>query len=257
MTVRLRDIFWLGFFALVLMAWGWLYLMNLSAGVSLTGQPGLLLETLLTLCNGPGAGSAGFGAVWAMWAGMSVAMMLPTFLPVLAAHQKLVDRLPAPTASRVGLVGGYLAVWLGVSVFAALAQIALSRAGLVNDLGAAQNAGLQGALLVMAGLWQFTNVKARCQSACLTPMSFFVGRFRAGLSGGLWMGGELGLYCVGCCWAIMALGFVGGVMNLAWMGLATLFMVFEKLPAVGGALRVPAGGLLTLAGLAVGLTAAL
>ncbi len=257
MIVRLRDIFWLGFFSLVLLAWGWLYLMNLNAGVSLTGQPGLWLETLRTLCNGPGAEGAGFGSVWAMWAGMSVAMMLPTFLPVLRAHQTLSDRLPAPQVSRLGLVGGYLAVWMGVSVFAALGQIALARAGLVDQLGATKSTAVEGGLLLMAGLWQFTDTKARCQSVCLTPMSFFLGRFRPGLSGGLLMGAELGLACVGCCWAIMALAFVGGVMNLAWMGLATLFMVFEKLPEVGGVLRLPAGVALTLAGIAVWLTAAI
>ncbi|MGP6088794.1 DUF2182 domain-containing protein [Antarctobacter jejuensis] len=255
MTIRLRDIFWLGFFALVLLAWGWLYLMNLNAGVSLTGRPGLWMETLRTLCNGPGAGAAGFAAIWAMWAGMSVAMMLPTFLPVLTAHQKLSNQLPAPMESRLGLVGGYLSVWLAVSVVAALAQISLSRAGLLDQLGAVQSALLQGGLLLLAGLWQFTDAKSRCQSVCLTPMSYFLGRFRPGLTGGLRMGAELGLACVGCCWAIMALGFVGGVMNLVWMGLATLFMVFEKLPAVGGMLRLPAGIALTFAGLAVWLAA--
>jgi predicted metal-binding membrane protein len=122
---------------------------------------------------------------------------------------------------------------------------------LVDGLGVAQGVALQGGLLIVAGLWQFTGAKTNCQSVCLTPMSYFLGRFRPGASGGARMGLELGLYCVGCCWAIMALGFVGGVMNLAWMGLATVFMVLEKLPEVGHVLRLPAGALLTVGGLSL------
>jgi predicted metal-binding membrane protein len=251
MTFRLQDIFWLGFFALVLLAWAGLYLMSFDAGVDLFGRPGLWAETLRALCTGPQAGAAQGLAVWAMWAGMSVAMMLPTFVPVLVTHQRVSGRLDDPAASRLGLVGGYLAVWLGFSVLAAAGQIGLSRAGLVDGLGVAQGAALQGGLLIVAGLWQFTGAKSRCQTVCLTPMAYFLGRFRPGALGGARMGLELGAYCVGCCWAIMALGFVGGVMNLAWMGLATLFMVLEKLPEVGQGLRRPAGALLTVGGLSL------
>jgi predicted metal-binding membrane protein len=154
-------------------------------------------------------------------------------------------------AGQGGLVAGFLAVWAGFALLAAGAQVALSRVGLLDDFGAASSAGLQGALLIGAALWQVSPVKTRCQSVCLSPMAFFLGRFRPGLRGGLRMGFEIGLTCLGCCWAIMALGFVGGVMNLAWMGLATVFMVLEKLPGVGHVLRLPAGVVLAGAGLAV------
>lgn len=251
MTVQLRDIFWLGFFALVLTGWGFLYAMSLEVGVDIFGRPGMWAETLRALCIGPEAGAAHWAAVWAMWAGMSVAMMLPTFVPVLVTHQRFAGRLSDPVASRLGLVGGYLAVWLGFSLLAATGQVGLSRAGLLDELGVAQGAALQGGLLVLAGVWQFTGAKTNCQTVCLTPMSYFLGRFRPGGLGGARMGVELGVYCVGCCWAIMLLGFVGGVMNLAWMGLATLFMVLEKLPEVGHGLRRPAGALLTIGGLSL------
>jgi predicted metal-binding membrane protein len=251
MTLQLRDIFWLGFFGFVLLAWAALYLMSFEAGVDVFGRPGMWAETLRALCAGPEAGAAQWAAVWAMWAGMSVAMMLPTFLPVLVTHQRFSNRLPDPTASKLGLLGGYLAVWLVFSLLASASQVGLSRAGLVDGLGVAQGVALQGGLLIVAGLWQFTGAKTNCQSVCLTPMSYFLGRFRPGASGGARMGLELGLYCVGCCWAIMALGFVGGVMNLAWMGLATVFMVLEKLPEVGHVLRLPAGALLTVGGLSL------
>ncbi|MBV7392739.1 DUF2182 domain-containing protein [Mameliella sediminis] len=246
-----QDIFWLGLFALVLAAWAALYAMALGSGLDVLGRPGLGAEALLALCSGPSAGFAGAAVVWAMWAGMGVAMMLPTFVPVLTTHQKIATRMADAMASRLGLVAGYMGIWLGFSLLAAAAQIALSRAGLLDDFGAARGSAVQGGLLILAGLWQFTAFKSRCQSVCLTPMAYFMGRFRPGAGGGLWMGAELGLACVGCCWAIMALGFVGGVMNLAWMGLATLFMVLEKLPAAGALVRRPAGGVLIVSGLAL------
>ncbi len=249
--VTLRDVFWLGLFSTIVLAWSALYLMNLEIGLDVFGRPGLWAQTLRALCIGPDAGIVGWLTVWAMWAVMGVAMMLPTLVPTLATYDRFAARLEAPLAGQGGVVLGFLAVWAGFSVLAAMAQVGLSYADLLDDWGAASSTMLQGGLLLGAGAWQFTNTKMRCQSACLSPMSYFLGRFRAGFGGGLRMGVELGLYCLGCCWAIMALGFVGGVMNLAWMGLATLFMVFEKLPGLGQALRLPAGWALTISGLAV------
>ncbi|MBP0481837.1 DUF2182 domain-containing protein [Sagittula salina] len=242
-SVSARDLFWLGFFAAVLAAWGWLYLMAVERGGPLWA------ETLASLC-GVEAGRAGIGAVWGMWAAMSVAMMLPTLLPMLAGYQRFALRVSRPVAGQAGLVLGFLAVWLGFSGIATLVQVRLSAAGLVDARGVVSVA-LQGALLMGAGLWQFTGVKARCQSACLSPMAYFLGRFRAGFGGGLRMGLEIGRDCLGCCWAIMALGFVGGVMNLGWMGVATVLMVLEKLPGPGQAVRRPLGGVMVASALAV------
>ncbi|MBS0123066.1 DUF2182 domain-containing protein [Thetidibacter halocola] len=243
--IRARDALWLGFFAAILAAWGWLYLMARAADVDWLGRPGLWAETLAALCTGPGASVAGFAAVWAMWAAMGAAMMLPTMLPVLRTYQ----RLPvADTHGMAGLIGGYLAIWGGFAVLAAGAQVGLSALGWLDASGAVTLAAVQGGLLVIAGLYQFSQYKDSCQSACLSPMSFFIGRYRPGTRGAVRMGLELGALCVGCCWAIMALGFVGGVMNLAWMGLATLFMVLEKLPQVGRVLTRPAGGVLVASG---------
>ena len=246
-----RDLFWLAVFAFVLLAWGWLYLMSVTAGLDLLGRPGLWALTLAELCGGAEASVAGFAAVWGMWAAMGVAMMLPTLVPVMATYEKLSPRLRDAKAGRAGILAGYLAVWAGFAALAAATQIALSRVGLLDDFGAATHGALQAGLLLVAGVWQFTGAKTHCQTQCLTPMSYFLGRYRPGLGGGARMGMELGLYCLGCCWAIMALGFVGGVMNLAWMGLATLFMVLEKLPRLGHALRIPAGVALIIGALTV------
>lgn len=250
MGLTRRDIFWLGFFGCVLAAWAALYLMTLGAGVDLLGRAGMWGEALAALCTGTEASVAGVAAVWGMWGAMSVAMMGPTLVPMLATYQRFAGRVARPVAGQVGIVLGFLGVWLAFSILAAAAQVALSRAGLVDARGVAAT-GLQGGLLLLAGAWQFSAAKMRCQSACLSPMSYFIGRFREGLGGGLNMGLEMGRDCLGCCWAIMALGFVGGVMNLAWMGVATVLMVLEKLPGIGQAVRVPLGILFCVSGVAV------
>ena len=244
--IRARDLAWIGFFALVLLAWGWLYTMARGADIDLLGRPGVWAQTLADLCLGPDASVAGLLAVWAMWMAMGAAMMLPTMVPTLRAYGGLAV---ADARGMAGLTAGYLAVWGGFAVAAAGAQVALAGLGWLDAAGAVSLAGLQGALLIGAGLYQFSKYKEACQSACLSPMSYFIGRWRPGLPGALRMGVELGLYCVGCCWAIMALGFVGGVMNLAWMGLATVFMVLEKLPQLGRALTRPAGFALVAGGI--------
>ncbi|WGW03180.1 DUF2182 domain-containing protein [Tropicibacter oceani] len=249
--LALRDISWLLFYALVLGAWAALYLMALGSGAIAWGGPGALAEALATLCTGTGAGGAGLLGLWTMWAVMGAAMMLPTLLPMLSTYSGFAGRLQGGQAGWWGIVAGYALVWASFAVLAALVQAGLARVGLVDRFGAATAVWFQAGLLIVAGGYQLSKAKTHCQSACLSPMSYFMGRFRPGLAGGVRMGIEQGLWCVGCCWAIMALGFAGGVMNLAWMGLATLFMVLEKLPQIGARLRRPAGVILVLAGLAL------
>ena len=105
------------------------------------------------------------------------------------------------------------------------------------------------ALLVAVGLFQFTRAKEICHGVCHAPMTYFLGHWRPGFAGGLRMGTGLGAFCAGCCWGFMALGFVGGMMSLLWMGLATLFMVVEKLPQIGHHVTKPAGAALILGGI--------
>lgn len=249
--MALRDISWLAFYSLVLGAWALLYAMALGSGAGAFGGSGAFADVLATLCAGPGAQGAGILGLWTMWAVMGAAMMLPTLFPMLTTYRSFAARLGSAEAGWWGIVLGYGTVWLGFAGLAALVQMALAKAGLVDRFGAATMVWFQGILLIVAGSYQLSQAKMTCQSACLSPMSYFLGRFRPGMVGGLRMGGEQGLWCVGCCWAIMALGFAGGVMNLAWMGLATLFMVLEKLPQIGVLLRRPAGIVLVLSGLAL------
>jgi len=128
---------------------------------------------------------------------------------------------------------------------------ALLFAGVIDMLGIAQNRFVSGGLLIAVGAFQFTRAKEVCHGVCHSPMTYFLGHWKTGFGGGLRMGLGLGAFCVGCCWGFMVLGFVGGVMSLLWMGLATLFMVLEKLPQIGHYVTKPMGFALILAGLAM------
>jgi len=237
---------WLLFFGFVLAAWGGLFLMQAPGG-SISGA------TLASLC-GANNGQAGFGVVFLMWAVMSAAMMAPTLVPTLRTYGDLTHTSAASGGLFAVLVGAYLMIWLGYSALAAVAQQMLAGVGLLDAGGASVSWGVTAALLAVAGAYQFSSLKEACLSQCRAPMTFFMAHWSPGFGGAARMGVRLGLVCLGCCWALMALAFVGGVMNLVWMGLATVLMVVEKLPQLGGYVTRPLGVIL-LAG-AVGATLA-
>ena len=178
---------------------------------------------------------AGVVRVTAMWLLMSVAMMLPTVLPTFAAY----DDLSQSAETNLPLfVAGFLAIWAGFSILAAGLQMALFHFDLVSAFGDSRSNVLSAALLTTAGLYQFSAFKEACLSKCRMPVTFFMQHWESGP----WrMGLRLGATCLGCCWALMLLAFVGGVMSLAFMGLATLIMTLEKLPDVGRWLNKPLG----------------
>ena len=158
------------------------------------------------------------------------------------------------TGTRAGWLGvllGYFLVWVAFAALITTVQLALLFGGVVDMLGIAKSRWFAAALLLVVGLFQFTRAKEICHGVCHSPMMYFLGHWRAGFQGGLRMGLGLGVFCVGCCWGFMALGFVGGVMNLAWMGLATFFMVLEKLPQIGHYIIKPMGFALILGACAV------
>ena len=244
----MRGAHWLALFALILVAWGALYAMalpdDLRAASKLYGA-----EFWRDLCTvTPDA--AGFGKLAMMWALMSAAMMAPTAIPAFATYDDLSRTAAGGRFWR--LVAGYLVVWLGFAVLAAGAQMGLYRAGLVSAFGDSLSAWLSAGLLVLAGAYQFSPVKEACLSKCRMPLTFFMERW----DDGPWRNGlALGLICLGCCWALMLLAFVGGVMNIAFMGLATLLMALEKLPDIGRWLTKPLGAALILSGSALALRA--
>lgn len=252
----IRSGLWLCFFGLILWAWWVMYDMATAMDVDLIGRPGEMGARMAAMDPRMDMymPMAEFGPLFAMWAIMMAAMMGPVMAPTLMTY----DQLPKATgATRTGWLGvalGYLLMWVLFAAAITGAQLALLFSGLVDMLGIAKSSWLAAGLLVAVGAFQFTRLKEVCHGVCHTPMTYFLGRWRPGFAGGLRMGAGLGAYCVVCCWGFMALGFVGGVMSLLWMGLATLFMVLEKLPQIGHRLLKPSGVALILGGIYVGLT---
>jgi predicted metal-binding membrane protein len=238
---------WLALFGLILGAWIMLYAMALPTDLRQSARIfGAEFWESLCLVT-PDA--AGFGRVVLMWALMAAAMMAPTALPAFATYEDL----GRSTDVRFGaLVAGYLAVWLGFSVLAGGLQMVLFSAGLISAFGDSLSVWLSAGLLLVAGLYQFSPVKEACLSKCRAPLTFFMAHWD---EGALRNGVRLGLVCLGCCWALMLLAFVGGVMNIAFMGLATLIMVIEKLPQYGRLLTRPLGVVLIAVGIFVALGA--
>jgi predicted metal-binding membrane protein len=223
-----RIVIYAGLAGIILLAWG--YLISL-AGSMANANMGMDISMPSRQAWGLTDTSLNFS----MWVVMMVAMMTPSALPVILmyrsisqARQKENDRLSFTWLFLLG----YLVTWTAFSAAATLGQWALHSAALLTPMMASASPLLGGALLVAAGVYQFTPLKDACLSHCRTPMGFLMAEWREGKSGALVMGLRHGLYCVGCCWLLMALLFVGGVMNLAWVALIAIFILVEKvLPA--------------------------
>ncbi len=247
-----RNTAWLAFFGMILFGWVGMFAMSNQIGLNLFGQ-GRFVD-FLALCLTP-AGPANivpYFTVYGMWALMMAAMMGPTFVPTARTYEDLINSGAGSRGGLIGLIVGYLLVWLGFAAIFASAQLTMQSQGWLDVLGASASGWLTFSLLLIAGVYQFTATKDACLTKCRSPMTFFLGYWRGGALGGARMGASLGVYCLGCCWAMMALGFIGGVMNLVWMGIATLIMTIEKLPDVGRWMTRPLGGAFLLASLLVG-----
>jgi predicted metal-binding membrane protein len=191
-----------------------------------------------------------------MWSMMMVAMMAPSAAPMVFAFSR-VSRSRADAA--LGVAGafllGYLALWTGFSFLAAVAQAFLGQARLLSPMGASTSPILSAAILMAAGFYQFSPWKYACLSKCRAPLGFLLTEWREGLTGAFVMGVRHGLFCTGCCWLIMALLFVAGVMNLAWIAVLTVVVLAEKILPYGrwvsslaGAAAVVSGGWLLIRG---------
>jgi predicted metal-binding membrane protein len=202
----------------------------------------------LTMPGSTNWSAASVLAIWLMWAVMMGAMMLPSALPMILTFTDLASRSGERTRGR-SFVGAYLLVWFAFSAAATVLQWAFQATGLVNTMIVSRSAALTGLLLVVAGLYQFSPLKKVCLAHCRSPLGFLIGEWRAGDGGAFVMGLRHGLLCVGCCWALMMLLFVGGVMNLAWIAAVSVAVAVEKLAPRGE----PLGAALGLGLMAVGL----
>ena len=244
----MRSLLWLGFFATILAAWAMMYMMAMGMGLDLIGRPA---GSMLAMGNDMGMAMNRFGPLFAMWAIMMAAMMLPTLVPTLRSYEDLMISATGTRAGWLGVLLGYFVVWVAFAALITTVQLGLLAGGVIDRLGIAKTPYFAALLLLIVGAFQFTRAKEICHGVCHSPMTYFLGHWRTGFAGGLRMGLGLGAFCVGCCWGFMALGFVGGVMSLLWMGLATFFMVLEKLPQIGHHVTKPMGVALIFGGLAV------
>ena len=194
----------------------------------------------------PGVWSIGYGLlVFLMWWVMMVAMMLPSVLSTVLLHASLLrhaGRGSAVPVASAAFLAGYLLAWAGFSLMAAVLQWTLEAAGIVSSTMMILIDTVPGALvLISAGIYQFTPLKTACLEQCRSPAKFLTERRRFGVGGALRMGAEHGIFCLGCCWFLMALLFVGGIMNLYWIVALTVFVALEKLTPWGLFLSKTAG----------------
>jgi predicted metal-binding membrane protein len=189
-----------------------------------------------------------------MWWVMMVAMMLPSAAPMILLFA-LVNRRSrekgGPFVPTVVFAGAYLVAWGGFSVVAVALQWGLERAELLSPMMASRNALFGGALLVLAGAYQLSPLKHACLRHCRGPIDFISHHWRRGRWGAFRMGVHHGLYCLGCCWALMALLFFGGVMNLYWIAGLALFVLLEKTIPPGHRLASVSGLVLLVWGVAM------
>jgi predicted metal-binding membrane protein len=189
---------------------------------------------------------------WVMWAVMMVAMMTPSAAPMILMFATVNRRRrgqQGPFVPTMGFLLGYLLVWGGFSVVATLAQWGLHTAALLSPMMVSTSPMLGGLLLLAAGLFQWTPLKSTCLTQCRSPLGFLMTEWREGAWGALLMGLRHGRYCVGCCWVLMALLFVAGVMNLFWVAAIAAFVLVEKVLPRGELVGRVVGSMLMLAGL--------
>jgi predicted metal-binding membrane protein len=187
-----------------------------------------------------------------MWWVMMIAMMLPSAAPTILLATALNRRSQAdvpPFGSAAAFTFGYLLAWALFSLVAVILQWWLEQSRMLSMHMESVNTALTGALLLAAGAWQLSPIKNACLRHCQSPVEFLTRHRRPGTVGALYMGAHHGLYCLGCCWFLMALLFVGGVMNLYWIVGLAVFVFAEKALAMGPAMSRLAGYALLLWGL--------
>lgn len=254
-----RDRLVIGLALAVLAALSWAYIVYLAADMRMGGMDMTGFRMAMTAAGAMMTPVAQpwttpeFAFTLAMWIVMMTGMMTPSAAPVILLYARVGRKAAVdgqPFASTFWFVGGYLIAWSAFALLATSAQWGLDRAALLTPGMTTASAILGGVFLIVAGAYQWTALKNRCLVQCQSPIQFIQrrGGFRSDPAGSLQMGITHGLYCVGCCWAIMTLLFVGGVMNVLWIAAISVFVLVEKvipsskwLPRVAGIVLILAG----------------
>jgi predicted metal-binding membrane protein len=220
---------------ILLAALGWLYLGVLVAGTSYSAIDRALIEALCRPSFGRTNSVATLALdivlVFPMWCAMVLAMMLPTAAPMVLTYAELAD-----TAARKGeravspliLVAGYTTIWLGFALVATVLQVMLIRTALLDAALASASPLFSGAILLGAGLYQFSALKQACLTHCRRPFPFFLANWSSEPREIFRLGLLQGVYCLGCCWAAMMVMFAIGAMNVVWMASLGVVMTAEK-----------------------------
>lgn len=234
-----------------LIAWIWL-LAGAGMGTSEMAMPDMGAPAATTEQMPAPRWDAGYVLLmFFMWWIMMLAMMLPSAAPMIllfAAINRRQRQRGSPYVPTAAFAGGYLLVWAAFSLGAVVLQWTLRRAELLSPMLVGTSAVLGGALLVAAGLYQLTPLKHACLEHCRSPVHFLTRHWRSGVAGAVRMGIEHGGYCVACCWFLMALLFVGGVMDLRWIIGLALYVLLEKTVPGGHWLARAAGVVLLVTG---------
>ena len=174
--------------------------------------------------------------IFGMWVAMMVGMMLPSALPTILLCRRAIYRDPkvsAPATRTFMFAVGYVIAWMMFSVAATLLQWGLAQAALLSSMMVGVSSRLGAAILITAGAYQLTPLKHACIRHCRSPLAFLMQHWGPGIPNALSLGLRHGMYCVGCCWVLMLLLFVGGVMSLLWIAAITAFALAEKLAPYG------------------------
>ena len=254
-----RDNLIVSFALATVAALAWWYVLWLAHDMrAASGTPATDMQDM----NMPGMLSPQFAAwtlphtlfVFAMWTVMMVGMMTPSAAPMILIYSQVARQavtLGKQFASAGWFAAGYLAVWTGFALAATAAQYFLERAALLTPMLASANRFVGAGVLILAGFYQWTPLKGACLAQCRSPLHFVQqhGGFQSSPTGSLRLGILHGAYCVGCCWALMALLFVGGVMNVLWIAAIAILVLLEKVVPGGRVLASATGGVAIAVGI--------
>jgi predicted metal-binding membrane protein len=236
---RDRVVIVLGLAGITLLAW--IYLVRMASGMHAAAMDAEMHAAM----GMPGMrtwGATDLLMLFLMWDVMMIGMMLPSAAPLMLLVVGTYRRQgPGARGMTTAFVSGYLAAWTVFSAAAALMQAALHQAALLSPGMASRSPVLVGGIFLIAGTYQWLPLKNACLTRCRSPLDFLGREWREGLAGARSMGLRHGLFCVGCCWALMTLLFVAGVMNLVWVAAIAAFVLVEKLMRHGAAAGRAAG----------------
>ena len=221
LSLRSWDLLLLWASLIVIVGLAWTYLILLAQDMSASTMSGMRSWT-----------PKDYFMMFIMWSVMMIGMMVPTSIRSVKIYSRIARQTANSSngvAATYWFVLGYIIVWTGFSVIAAILQGMLNNLGMLSPMMVSSSSYLGAGLLIAAGLYQLTPWKDACLTHCQSPAMYLAGRFGPRVTDGIKLGIHHGAYCLGCCWLLMSLLFVGGVMNLLWIATITGLVFFEKL----------------------------